>query len=169
MTTRTQYPYSSTYFPRKSNQELITYQRQWNTYENVENFNQSIYNDYVNGIVSRSYYTFNGTQELQDYNAGLLLHRQALPTITFTPIGTLPIPPAAQAKFSGVPTFNLRQCGPIPSNRVQLTNAELNEQAKQLTNYTYISTYNFKYPNEPYQFKTLEEMLSYKKIANSLC
>ena len=146
---RTQYPFGGlTADQRKSliglNKPLryiIMIQEQWDTFERVENYNDQIYQKFLQGDRSQLYYQFRTDQELHSYRAGQQLHVNAypnLPASTFQPIRDRPMPDVpirtALPIESGPPRFAI--------NRIIPTASELAAQQADLAVYTYVSTYN---------------------------
>ena len=70
-------------------------QQQWNVFEQVENYNDVIYQRFELGLRDRTYYTFKNREEINDYRIGQELHILRYPGVSFTPISNRPMPTVA--------------------------------------------------------------------------
>lgn len=159
---RTQYPfadYSST-LKYKTLGEISVLQRQWNTFEFVENYDDGIYQLITSGNFSRSFYQFqNNTYTLKDYNAGQQLHILAYPELpcgTFDSIRNRYIPPPPLGTPLPIET-NVSKCvKPV----VPLTADEFAKQQEDNAVYVQVSTFNGTHEYK-YAFLTMDEKLAY--------
>jgi hypothetical protein len=116
-------------------------QEQWGAFERIENYNDIIYQKYQQGLRSEMYYQYRTNQELNDYNAGQLMHTLAypdLPVNTFQSIRDRPLPDVPIVGTlpleTNVPRFTLNRLVPTASEQATF-------RAEQEV-YAYVSTYN---------------------------
>lgn len=62
--------------------QLLTMQRQWNAFEQIENYNDQIYNRFCQGLRDRPYYQYRDMAEKNDYRIGQMLHVNRYPWLT---------------------------------------------------------------------------------------
>jgi len=161
-TTRTQYVFDTTNLKYKSRSEVFALQRKWNTFEQVENYNDIIYQRFQIGYRDKTYYQFTSNQEYNDYKAGQELHilkfASTLPASTFASISSRPMPEVAIQRtpphYIGSGQF-LTSPTPIAS--------ETTTNRAEMAMYTYVSTYNATHHYQ-YSFTTNEEQLAYNRI-----
>lgn len=148
-------------------------QRQWNTFETIENYNDVIYNRFCQGLRDKPYYQFRDMGERNDYRIGQMLHTQRYPYLPIdaristssdgTPITTL-------ASISDRQIPNVEVIAP-PSNYSQvskmsrptstiLTSAEYMAIQSENAVYAHVSTYNTTHKYK-YLFTSDEEKLMY--------
>ena len=84
MATRTQYPFSASYYRYKTRSEIEILRRQWETFERVENYNFAVRARMNSGFFDQRFYTFLSNSELMDYRRGQALHIAQFPTVDFT-------------------------------------------------------------------------------------
>jgi hypothetical protein len=149
----------------KSFNEILKLRQQWDTFENVENYDDKIYKQIVvDRNYSQTFYTFNNplnnviyTQT--DYYAGQQLHILANPQVpcsTFNPIRNRPLPaPPTGTILPGESQVCKRINPPPPISAEQLAK----NQGDQAI-YAYVSTYNGTHKYK-YAFTTMDEKLSY--------
>lgn len=92
---RTQYPPQLSNIKCRTPIQTATLNRQWETFERVENYNDIVYQQLEQGNRGTLYYQFMSRTEQQDYTAGQTLHinyYSNLPASTFAPISTRPMP-----------------------------------------------------------------------------
>jgi hypothetical protein len=83
MATRTQYPFSASYYRYKTRIEIEILRRQWETFERVENYNFAVRARMNSGFFDQKFYTFLSSTELMDYRRGQALHIAQFPTVDF--------------------------------------------------------------------------------------
>jgi hypothetical protein len=162
---RTQYPFGPAQtllgLQFKSRSETLQIQNKWNTFENIENYDDIIYQQFQQGKRSNTYYVFVSNQERQDYFEGQRLHYKAyptLPTSTFCPIRDRPMPNVATV--TALPYYSNRDiCAP---QRYVPTASERAAENVDLAVYTYISSYNSVHVIQ-YDFQSDEEKLAYTR------
>jgi len=92
---RTQYPPQLSNIKFRTPIQTATLNRQWETFERVENYNDVVYQQLEQGNRGTLYYQFVNWKEQQDYTAGQTLHinyYSNLPVSTFAPISSRPMP-----------------------------------------------------------------------------
>ena len=78
---RTQYVYDLSGVKYRTKSDLLTLQRQWNTFEKVENYNFKIYLQFLRGDFRQTWYQFNNNTEVSDYRVGQQLHVNRYPNL----------------------------------------------------------------------------------------
>jgi len=167
---RVQYPYDALTSAQQlhlvgRNQPLIRkirIQEQWATFERIENYNDVIYQKYEQGNRGDLYYQYKSNEELNNYNAGRLLHILAypsLPAATFQPNRDRPLPNVpiigGIPLETNVPRFVMNR--PVPSSSERATfRAELEV-------YSYVSTYNHTHVLK-YTFANDVEKNAYERV-----
>jgi len=157
---RIQYPYDLSGVKYQTKSDLLTRQRQWNTYEQVENSNYNLYQSFLSGNFSKSWYQFRANNEASDYRVGQQLHTvrySNLPATYFQSISLAPLPictnGTAPAFYSQAP----KQTNPT------MTEGEKTENNADLAIYTQVSSYNVLHSTFTYQFTSNEEQLAYHR------
>ena len=137
-------------------------QRQWETFERVENYNDVIYQRFGQGNRSLTYYQFRDRGEMTDYRVGQQLHEQRYPTAppgTFAPISTRAMPDVPVV--SSAPNYTY-----LPPRDVVPQGATAAGVSTTLTGdmtiYTYVSTFNATHYFK-YNFVSDEERLAYHR------
>ncbi len=162
---RTQYPFSDygSQLKYKTKTEINTLQRQWDTFEFVENYDDVILQQIQAGNYSMSFFQFGQLQKttytLTDYNAGQALHIQAysnVPCSTFNSIRNTPFSAAPLGTTLPIET-NVSKC---VRPTVPLTAEERAKQQEDIAIYTYVSNYNNSHEYK-YVFETMDEKLAY--------
>jgi len=143
----------------KTRCEILTMQRQWNTYERIENYNDIVYQRLEKGYRDRLYYQFKNNEELADYRNGMQLHNLRYPGTCFESISERPMPDVAV--ITKAPNWSPG----IERNLLystSMTAAELTAQQSDLAIYTHVSTFNAKHVFK-YNFVSDEERLGYHR------
>jgi hypothetical protein len=168
-TTRTQYCFDTTNIKYKSRSDLFDIQRKWNTFEDVENYNDIIYQRFQIGYRDKLYYQFKSRQEYNDYRAGQELHvlkyAKTLPATTFTSISSLPMPDVVVQREPPHYVVGL-PCSSTPSLPTPLASETTTNRA-ELAMYTYVSTYNATHHYQ-YNFVTNEEQIAFNRIQRQI-
>lgn len=159
---RIQYPYDLSGVKYLTKSDLLTRQRQWNTYEQVENSNYNLYQSFLSGNFGQSWYQFRANNEVSDYRVGQQLHTvrySNLPAVYFQSISLAPLPictnGTAPIPFSQVP----KQTNSAPA----MTEGEKTENNGDMAIYIQVSSYNVLHSTFTYQFTSNEEQLAYHR------
>ena len=158
---RTQYAFDLSGVKYKSRSDIFRMERQWNTFERVENFNDIIFQRFGLGLRDQTYYRFKDREELNDYRNGQELHilrYPYLPTSTFASISERPMPDVAV--IIGAPTDSQIPRGLHYSTPILASVRTENEA--NLAIYTHVSTYNSAHVYK-YNFASDEEKMAYHK------
>lgn len=161
---RQQYPFDSSGYKYVAMSDIIRFQRQWETFERVENFNDIVYQKLEAANRSELYYQYRTSEELNDYRNGQQLHMKKFPTVSFVSIADRPMP---NVKFLDPPPLITQ---PIRQNASFLTatsSSERTEQENDLAIYVHASTYNQAHTYQ-YIFPSNEEKLAYYRAEKRL-
>jgi len=161
---RTQYPFDTTNIKYKTRSEVLDLQRKWNTFEQVENYNDIIYQRFLIGLRNKTYYQFVSNAEFKDYRSGQELHQLKYPTLTFDSISNRPMPDVATV--SGPPQYIQLSRSTNPAVPAVDSSENTNSRA-ELAMYTYISTYNATHHYQ-YNFVSNEEQIAYNHIRQKI-
>lgn len=156
----------------KSQAEILTMKRQWDTFERIESYNDIIYNRFCQGLRDKPYYQFKDMSEKNDYSIGQMLHTNKYPYITTDPristIDGVKVTTLAQISGRQIPNVEII-AGPqsysqvpktiIPTSSI-MTSAEYLAQQAENTIYAHVSTYNGTHKYK-YAFTTEDEKLMY--------
>jgi len=164
---RTEYVYDLSGVKYRTKSDLLTLQRQWNTFEKVENYNFKIYLQFLSGDFRQTWYQFNNNTEVADYRVGQQLHVNRypnLPPAIFQSISLAPLPICTNG--SGPPTFKQTpaQIVSVPP----ITEGEKIENNADMAIYVQVSSYNILHSTFTYQFTSNEEQLSYYRAERRL-
>jgi hypothetical protein len=156
----------------KSRTEILTMQRQWDTFEHIENYNDQIYNRFCQGLRDKPYYQFKDMSEKNDYRIGQMLHMNRYPwLLTDSRISTVkgaPVTTLASITDRQIPNVevivgpsNYSQISKIcaPTSTI-LSQAEYLAQQSENSIYIHVSTYNGMHKYK-YAFVSDEEKLMY--------
>lgn len=160
-TPRQQWAFDLTGIKYKNRAEILTMQRQWDTFERIENYNDEIYHRLTQGLRDKLYYQFKDRAELNDYNAGQQLHILRNPTVdprTFDSIRDRPLPDIEPKTY--IPTYSQ-----VPRNLPQSTVMKASERSELQTDlavYVHVSTFNQAHVYK-YNFTNNDEKLSYHR------
>jgi hypothetical protein len=160
--TRTQYPFDLSGVKFKSRSDILAMQRQWETYERVENYNDIIYQRFAAGDRSQTYYQFKDQVERSDYRLGMQLHMNRypwLPAGTFDSISGRPMPDVAVRVAAPNYTISPMPLAPIPG---AMPESVATDNTADITIYTYVSSFNAAHYFQ-YNFISDEERLAYHR------
>jgi len=154
-----QYPYDLSGVKYKTLSDILTLQRQWNTFDRIQNLNFGVYLSNLQGK-PQNWYSFISNQEASDFRVGQQLHTNRFPNIPpvfFQQVSLLPIP--TSSNLTGPPRFS--QAQPQINSPPPLTEGQKTENNADMAIYTYVSTYNIMHSTFTYQFQSNEEQLAY--------
>jgi hypothetical protein len=158
---RKQYPFDLSGVRFKSRADILRIQRQWDTFERIENYNDIIFQRFSLGYRDKTYWQFVNREELNDYRNGQELHVLRYPTLpagTFASISgrTMPdVPVLTQApNYSQVSREIL---APPPT-----LSSEHTEKMADMSVYMHVSTYNSVHVYK-YIFQSNEEKMAYHR------
>ena len=158
---RTQYPFDLSGVRCKSRGDVMIMQRQWNTFERVENYNDIIFQRISDGLRNMTYYQFVDRGELSDYNNGQQLHilrYPNLPPSTFCSISLKPFPNVPI--ISPAPVYAQDpKCGQFSTS---ITESEKIGNNADMAVYVHVSSYNSSHVYK-YIFTSNEERLAYHR------
>jgi hypothetical protein len=162
---RTQYLFDLSGVRCKTRGDITVMQRQWDTFERVENYNDIIFQRIQHGYRDRLYYQFANRQELSDYNIGQRLHILRYPwlsssvfcSISQRPITSTIVVPAPQ--YMQIPKCTLFS--------TSVSASEKTEQMGDLATYIHVSTYNNQHTYK-YIFTSAEERLAYHRAERQI-
>jgi hypothetical protein len=159
---RTQYLFDLSGVKFKSRSDILTMQRQWETFERVENYNDVIYQRFGVGNRGLTYYQFRDRSELNDYRIGQQLHEQRYPTApagTFASISTRAMPDVpvliSAPNYTYLPPRDINPPGAVPAGVITTTVGDMSI-------YTYVSSFNATHYFK-YNFVSDEERLAYHR------
>ncbi len=158
---RTQYFFDLSGVRYKSRAEILKMQRQWETFERIENYNDVIYQRFALGYRDKTYWQFVNREELNDYRNGQELHvlrYPYLPAGTFDSISgrTMPdVPVLTQPPNYSQVSREIVSAPPI-------TSSERTENAADMSIYMHVSTYNSAHVYK-YIFQSNEEKMAYHR------
>ena len=159
---RTQYPFDLSGVKFKSRGDILTMQRQWDTFERVENYNDVIYQRFGVGNRGLTYYHFRDRTELNDYRVGQQLHEQRYPTLppgTFASISTRAMPDVpvrvSAPNYSYLPPRDITPAGAVPAGVLTTLTGDM-------AIYTYVSSFNATHYFK-YNFVSDEERIAYHR------
>jgi hypothetical protein len=159
---RTQYAFDLSGVKYKSRIDILTMQRQWETFERVENYNDVIYQRFSVGDRSQTYYQFRDSTERNDYRIGQMLHMNRyplLPSSTFDSISLRAMPNVAVRVAAPNYTISPMPLAYIPGAKPESITTD---NTADVTIYTYVSTYNSDHVYK-YNFISDEERLAYHR------
>jgi hypothetical protein len=164
---RTQYVYDLSGVKYRTKSDLLTLQRQWNTFEKVENYNFKIYLQFLRGNFKQTWYQFNNNTEVADYRVGQQLHVNRYPNLPpeiFQSISLAPLPICTNG--TGPPIFKQTpaQIVSVPA----ITEGQKIENNADMAIYVQVSTYNILHSTFTYQFTSNEEQLAYYRAERRL-
>lgn len=160
---RTQYPFDLSGVKFKSRIEILTMQRQWETFERVENYNDLVYQKFQTGDRSTPYYFFKDREELNDYRNGQQLHILRYPTLppsTFDSISSRSMPNVAIT--ARPPEYSMGTTPRGIALSTAITASEATTLATDLAIYEYVSSYNSEHVFK-YSFTSDEEKMAYHR------
>jgi hypothetical protein len=160
---RTQYVFDLSGVKSKPYAAILAMQRQWETFERVENYDDIIYQRFSVGDRSQTYYTFRNREELLDYRSGQELHVLRypwLPLSTFASIRDRPMPDVAIT--AKPPSYS---AGTTPRNLLlstPMTASERLAMEADMTIYAHVSTFNATHYFQ-YNFPSDDEKMAYHR------
>lgn len=169
------YPYEDRFI---SNQESIANQKNWNTFEAIENTNSAILKQLANRVPTvgsvigeRVWHQFVDDAEKTAYRLGQLAHVAAFPTVSdFTvPYSNRPIPyiSSVVSTIKSLPPNTCVNCPcPTPVIGKPISSDERLANTKALNTYIKVSTQTGLYPKSPYRYTSSEEYLLYKRYVS---
>jgi hypothetical protein len=137
-------------------------QRQWGTFERIENYNDIIYQRFSVGDRSQTYYQYKDQAERNDYRVGQILHINRYPNLapsTFDPISGRPMPDVAVV--SRAPNYTISPM-PLAYIPAPMPESVATDNRADMTIYTYVSTYNSQHTFK-YNFVSDEELIAYHR------
>lgn len=150
----------------KSRTDIIHMQRHWDAFERVENYNERIYIQFIQGYRDRQWYQYTNYSERNDYILGQDQHIQRypwLPAATFDAISNRQIPDVAVLTYP--PNYG-QPCKTLTAPPV-ITQEEMTRQQGELALYGYVSTFNSIHVYK-YAFPTMDEQLAYHRAEKRL-
>lgn len=160
---RTQYPFDLTGVKYKSRSDILKMQRQWETFERVENYNDIVYQKLQTGDRGTPYYFFKDREELNDYRAGQELHilrNPTLPPSTFESIASRAMPDVAVRVKA--PEYSMGTTPRGLAVSTATTASEATAASTDMTIYMYVSSYNAEHTFK-YIFTSDEEKMAYHR------
>lgn len=160
---RTQYAFDLSGVKFKSRSDILKMQRQWETFERVENYNDAVYQKLLTGDRSTPYYFFRDNEELKDYRNGQELHVLRYPTLpsgTFASISSRPMPDVAIV--ARPPEYSMSTAPRGVALSTATTASETTTATMDMTIYTYVSSYNGSHVFK-YSFASDDEKMAYHR------
>ena len=161
--TRTQYPFDLSGVKYKSRSEIMALQRQWETFERIENFNSIIYQRLSIGLRDQTYYQYRTSEEMNDYRIGQrnhILRYPWLPATTFDSISLQNVP-YVSTFLSAPPNYTTGKTRGIVFSTPMTSSEHLGQQS-DLAIYVHVSTYNGQHKYQ-YIFPSNEEKMAYHR------
>ena len=158
---RAQYAFDLSGVKFKSRSDILKMQQQWNTFEQIENYNDVIFQRFQLGFWDKPWYQYKDHEEVNNYKNGQELHILRYP---YLPTGTF-------ASISGrlMPDVEVKRHPPNYSqvSRDVITTAAIpaslaTEQRIDLQIYTFVSSYNSEH-HYKYNFVSADENLAYHR------
>ena len=160
--TRTQYPFDLSGVKYKSRTEILTLQRQWETFERIENFNNIIFQRLSVGLRDQTYYQYRTSEEMNDYRAGQrnhILRYSWLPPSTFDSISLQSVPYVTP--ITSPPNYSIGMTRGVVFS-TSMTSSEYMGQQSDMAVYVHVSTYNSQHKYK-YIFPSNEEKMAYHR------
>ena len=164
MSTRTQYPFSASYYRYKTRSEIEILRRQWETFERVENFNFAIRNRMNSGYFDQKWYTFNSNSEYLDYRRGQALHIAQFPTVDFQSESEKFV---QQSTIIVAVKYETREAPRGTFFSTSISDSERMKNESDLATYIAVSTFNATHVYK-WQFSSDEERLAYDRASLKL-
>jgi hypothetical protein len=165
---RTQYMYDLSGVKYRSRADLLNLQRQWETFERVENYNDIVYQQISAGNRGTLYYQFRTRQEYMDYKNGQELHVLRYPALAkagaFSSISERAMPDVPV--LVKAPTYSMSTDRGILFS-TSIMESQRMENQSDLAVYTYVSTYNSEHVFK-YNFPSNEEKIAYHRAERLL-
>jgi hypothetical protein len=164
--TRTQYPFDLSGVRCKSRGDITVMQRQWDTFERVENYNNIVFQRIQHGYRDRLYYQFANRQELSDYNVGQQQHILRYPWISSIEFCSYSQKPITNSTII-TPAPMYVQIARSTQFSTSVSASEKTEQIADLATYMYVSSYNSQHTYK-YIFTSAEERLAYHRAERQI-
>lgn len=164
---RTQYAFDLSGVKCKSRGDVLVLQRQWNVFEQVENYDDIVYQKLTVGDRSTLYYQFLSRQEATDYKNGQIAHCNRypwLPPNTFNSIRQRALPIAATNVSPPTVDGPSRICKPFLPTQ---TSGEYLAKMADLNTYIHVSTFNSAHVYK-YSFVSDDEKMAYYRAERLL-
>jgi hypothetical protein len=159
--TRTQYPFTASWYKYKTPAEISVLRRQWNMFETVENCDFQVLQQRNAGYLAVRWYAFLQSSDLVDYNRGKTLHQAQYPGVNFTPQRELFVQPSTIYTTIGYESSQ-------PSNGIlfstAITESERIRRNGDMSMYMQVSTFNATHVYK-WVFGSEEERMAYDRIA----
>jgi hypothetical protein len=160
---RTQYIFDLSGVKYKTRADILRIQRQWETFERGENYNDIVYQKLATGNRETLYYQFRTRDELLDYRNGQELHVLRYPVLgaagEFNSISNRAMPnvpvTTKAPEYSMAPTRGL-------NFSTSMSASELTSLNNDMTIYMHVSSYNSEHYFK-YNFPSDEEKLAYHR------
>jgi hypothetical protein len=160
---RVQYFFDTTGIKYKSRADILKMQRQWETFERIENFNDVIYQRLEMGLRDRMYYQFRNREELTDYRMGQELHVLRYPTLPSSAFSSISERPMPDVEFTTAAPLEIATTADRALSIPVATSAsELTATQTDMAIYVYVSTFNATHVMN-YPFVSNEEKLAYHR------
>jgi hypothetical protein len=156
---RTQYIFDTSGYKYISMGDIMKMRQDWETFENVENYNDIIYQKLQLGNRNDLYYQFKGNDELNSYKKGQQLHIKRYPDVSFVSISERTMPNVTFTSPAPYITQPIRQNAEFA---VAIRSSELILQNNDLAIYSHVSTYNKDHVHQ-YIFPSNEEKMAYDR------
>ncbi len=159
---RTQYPFDLSGVKFKSRSDILTMQRQWETFERIENYNDIIYQRFSKGDRSQTYYQFRDLTEKNDYRIGQVLHVNRYPDLPAGTFESISLRPMPDVEITSKPPNYTFGTLPIAAVRGAAAEGVTTTTASDMEIYTYVSTFNATHYFQ-YNFVSDDERLAYHR------
>jgi hypothetical protein len=154
-----QSPYDLSGVKYKTKSDILTLQRQWDTFNRVQSANFSIYLKILKGE-PLNWYVFANNQEATNYRNGQQLHTIRYPYIPPALFQSVSIAPIPTSRFvTGPPRFS--QVPSVISPPPPIKESQKTENNADISIYRFVSSYNVLHSTFTYQFQSNEEMMAY--------
>lgn len=161
---RIQWPVDLSGIKCKSRSDLLRYTQAWNTFENVENYDDIVYQKISTGNRTTLFYQFKDRTELNYYRIGQQEHESRYPGVDFTPIRNYPFPNVPSTTPIPYVSPSPKVCGPFSTTQ---TSSERLANIIDLNTYVFVSTYNSDHVYK-YIFKSDEEKMAYHRAERAI-
>jgi len=154
-----QTPYDLSGVKYKTKSDILTLQRQWDTFNRVQAINFSIYLKIIKGH-PLNWYVFADNQEATNYRNGQQLHTVRypyIPPVFFQSISIAPIP--TSSFVTGPPRFSQVPSSIIPPPSIP--ESQKTENNSDVSIFRFVSSYNVLHSTFTYQFQSNEEQMAY--------
>ena len=156
-----QSPYDLSGVKYKTKGDILTLQRQWDTFNRVQTANFSIYLKILSGQ-PLNWYVFVNNQEATDYRNGQQLHTLRYPYIPPALFQSVSIAPIPTSRFvTGPPRFS--QVPSVISPPPPIKESQKTENNADVSIFRFVSSYNVLHSTFTYQFQSNEEQMAYNR------